>query len=175
MIKLTYKQRFYFAAVAVVISCIACYFIVIDKTILLVRDYNAMKEELVNYDSTIKKISAVKKDVYSLQNKIKKFNSNSSDMQDKIVKNIGFFCEQHGILIKGITFPKVEQGKNVKLLETRVITVKGSYSGILQLAYNIEQKFGVGRISSLHFFLQQNSQTNVKELFAYIYLQSVVS
>lgn len=170
----TYKQRFYIYVFFVFVSSIVCYFVSIKRTVQIVVECNNMKNEIVNYESNIEKILLVKKDVSSLESKMRKFNTNGDGVQDKIVKNIAFFCEQHGILIKGVAFPNSERGR-VKMLETMVITVKGNYFGILQLAFNIEQKFGIGRISSLHLFMQQNTQNNVKELFACIYLQNILS
>ncbi len=173
--KLTYKERFITATAIVVLFIVICYSVTVKKTIQVISDYNVIKKEVFNSDNTIKNILILKNDINNLEGKINSFNSSGKDMQDKIVKNIAFFCEQNSLYIKGIVTPQELSGKGRKVLETRIITVKGGYYGIVKLAYFIEQKFGIGRISSLHFYVQQNNQTNSKELFAEIYLQNVVS
>jgi hypothetical protein len=173
--KLAYKKKFYLSVVFTVFIFVFIFMSTISKTIRIVLDYKHMKEDLMYYDNTISKIVTVKNNSNSLESKMRKFNVSPETIQSKIVKSIGSFCDNNNILIKGITTPSVRKGNYDKILETRIITVRGDYFSILKLAYNIEQKYGIGRISSLHFAIQKSSQTNEDELYAYIYIQNILS
>ena len=82
------------------------------------------------------------------------------------------YCEKNDIVIREYPQP-FQTEENDYVLETNRLILKGNFPKILGLVYSIEQKFRVGKVSSLRFYKNRNNSNNTVELLADMYIQTI--
>ena len=55
----------------------------------------------------------------------------------------------------------------------RVAKLRGSFRNLVQAVYSLEYEHPVGRLSSVHFALEEDRKQRRQFLFAYLYIQSI--
>ena len=171
---LTYKQKFFYLLYSILFVFILSYLLSIKNTIQVVSEYKQMNNELKRFNETIVDLSTIKHELNNLDKKINAINSNEKTIQYKIMNNVASYCETNNLYIKNITSPITVKMNNCNI-ETRILLVKGNFIELLQLSYLIEQKYKIGKISSLRFFKERNNESNADELLMEVYLQNVIN
>ena len=156
---------------AILVFIIISYKIAINKTFELRAEYKKTKKEIEVLSEVPNQIKVLRKKQESYNSSIEKSFS-QMPVQVFILDYVAEYCKNNNIIIKD--FPKTHVYKNQDYsIETNRILLSGGFNSILRLIYNIEQKYHVGKISSVKFYKAYNNKTKINELFSDIYIQTI--
>ena len=144
-----------------------------SNTFALKEQYTALKKEEKLFSNVAQKLVKLKQQniYYDSILKSKKISSESS-FQNNLLRTISSFADTTNIDIKAFKTPHVFKADNT-IFNTFSFTVKGSYSKITQLIYQLEQDYKLGKIISIHFEKKKNYRRNVYFLECTVWLQQI--
>lgn len=167
----TYRKKLHLLFVGIIVFMLLCYKLAVKPTVELIGENSSVDKGLAALDTIPSKIAAANHKLAAYDSRIKTSFSDRS-VQSFVLEYVVDYCGKNNIVIK--EFPQPSQSVvNDYLLETNRLILKGDFSKILYLVYCIEQKYHVGKVSSLRFYKYRNSNTNSVELLADIYLQTI--
>lgn len=98
--------------------------------------------------------------------------SSESSFQNNLLQNISFFAKENDLQIISFNEPHLFS-KDGGTLNTYSFSIKGNYTSINKLIYNLEQKNKFGRILSVKFEKKRNFRTNRRFLICEILLRRI--
>ncbi len=168
--KLTYQQRF------LTFAGIACFFIVIFFKISVLNSYDQYVElektrkEVVLMQAAPNRLNKLKKEIKTIETILAQRDVN--DPQDNLLATISPFCKKHQIAIRKLPRESVVNKSGYQIYTTELI-VEGSYTDLVQLAYELEYVKKIGRISGMQFSMERDTRTKRQYLEGIIYLQRI--
>lgn len=148
-----------------------CYKGAIKKTIEVRKQLKITNEQLSELNDDPKEIVDLQTQLDSLNNTVEKL-YNKSSLQDIILDRIVKYCNQNNVLIKEFPESQILEKDNY-IIKTNYILLEGSFQQLIILLYNIEQKYNLGKVSSLKFYTTTNSKTRLPQLYLELYIQNI--
>ncbi|HHC80299.1 MAG TPA: hypothetical protein ENK46_10490 [Flavobacteriia bacterium] len=144
-----------------------------SKTVALKKQYAKLKKEkelFTNISQKLEKLR-VQNVYYDSILKSKKISTESSS-QNNLLSTITSFADTTNIKISAFNNPHVFKKDNA-VFTTFSFTVKGSFSKITRLIYQLEQNYKLGKVISVSFKKKKDFRRNTVFLECTIWLQLV--
>ena len=167
----SYRKKVYLLLSLSVVFLFLCYNLALKPTLNLIHENQAVEEGLLALDTIPARIAETKQRLAAYDDRVKTSYAEKS-VQSFVLEYVVDYCGRNGIVIKEYPQPfnKVD---NDYVLETNRLILTGNFSKILSLVYIIEQKYHVGKVSSLRFYKNRNSGSNSIELLTDMYIQTI--
>lgn len=169
---LTYKKRVQYLLIGILVFSWLAYQMSFKKTL-------ALKTEIGNLELQVEKVSNAPSEIQSLQLELNKidarigsFMSQGMEFQDVLLDKITGYCKENNLVLK--EFPKAHQYRQQDyLVQTNAIVVEGGFIKLLQLVFELERQFEIGKVVSVKFITREDFRTRKLFLGATIYYQNV--
>lgn len=170
--KMTYKKRNQVLLWGGVFLFVLVYNFTFKKTISLYFECAALeKKNMLAADAPLK-IAALEKEAAGLDVLSGSQQHPDSNTQQAILGIISSYCQENKLLLK--EFPETKlQKENDYLIETNSFILEGNFQKLQQLVYLLEQKYKIGKISSVDYVLKKDLRTNKKALTAAVFIQNI--
>ena len=146
-----------------------------SNTLALKKQFKSLKIEQELLTNVSEKLLRLKQEnsYYDSILKSKKISTENS-FQNNLLQRITVFSDSTSISIVNFNTPHVFEADNA-LINTYSFTLKGNFSAITRLIYQLEQEYKLGKIISVHFEKKKNYRRNSSYLECNILLQRVDS
>lgn len=168
--RFTYRQKNYGLLVLFVLMLIVSYKRSFSVTLAL-RDEIA-SQELRKIDATHAEM-----DLQTLRLQINQFNKNlgktdlkPDKVQQEILRTITVFSTDNEVILDQLQATHTFETVDFNIYSNQV-AVKGTFNGILSLAYYMENKFEYARLTNINVYTEQNLITKQAELSASLLFQ----
>lgn len=173
---LTYKQKNIGLGCLAVLFALVAYLGAVKNTVALYSSCNDLENKLAQIEDAPRQLAYIEKQLKEFELIFGKADTLEKEYQPYILETVSNYCNANNIILKEFPKPFVftEQDFNI---ETNKITVEGDFIELLNLAYLVEQKKKLGKISSLHFQTFTRNKENTKQTYlsSTIYLQHIIS
>ena len=144
-----------------------------SNTFALKKQYNSLKKEQDLFTNVSQKLIQLKQQnvYYDSILKSKKISTESS-FQNNLLRTITSFTDTTNIKIVTFSNPHTFKVDNT-IFNTFSFTLRGSFSRITQLIYQLEQRYKLGKIISVNFEKKKNYRRNTYFLECTILLQKI--
>ena len=144
-----------------------------SKTFQLKGQHKTLLKEQALFTNVSQKLTALKQqDVYYDSILKSKRISSESSFQNSLLQTITAFADTTNIKIVAFNNPHIFKADNT-IFNTFSFTLKGSFSKITQLIYQLEQNYKLGKIISVNFEKKKNYRRNNYFLECTVLLQHV--
>ncbi|WP_117885593.1 hypothetical protein [Aureibaculum luteum] len=146
-----------------------------SKTLTLKKQYQTLKIEQELLSNVSGKLLSLKQVniYYDSILKSKKISTENS-FQNNLLQRISVFSDSTNISIVNFNTPHIFEVDNA-IINTYSFTLKGDFSSITRLVFELEQEYKLGKIISVHFEKKKNYRRNSNYLEGTILLQKVDS
>lgn len=148
------------------------YFLAISETIAITENYNNLKkQELLNANIPNRLATLEKKEKY-YDSLLTHYKITETSLQNNLLQTIEAYANDHTLKVISFEEPHsvLNDGKNT---HSYAFSVTGDFSGILGLAYQLEQRSKFGMIASVDFEKTTNFRYGTKRLEGHFILQLV--
>lgn len=146
-----------------------------SKAINTKNKYHQLKQDEVLFKNIPDKIFKLNQENVYLDSLLTKHQiSSERSFQNNLLQNISAFSKDNDLQVISFEEPHLFS-KEGGILNTYSFSVKGNYTSINKLIYNLEQKNKFGKILSVNFEKNKNFRTNKNYLVCEILLQIVRS
>jgi len=144
-----------------------------SKSFEVLNKYKALSKEKEMLKSIPNQIIKLKKENVYLDSLLAKNKlSSESSFQNNLLQHISSYGKENNLKIVSFNSPHVFS-KNESTMKTFSFSVKGNYTSIIKLIYNLEQKNKFGKIISVDFERKKNYRLNRNYLVCEILLQRI--
>ena len=168
---LTYKKKNGLLLICTVLVLIMVYSLAIKRTFAIYELSEASEEKIEQAKDAPLMIMKLKKELQEMDQRIGK-NKNQINNEQQLLELVTGYCQSNHSILR--EFPKgtlAEKGN--LLIETNHFTVQGSFSMLLKLVYELEQKEALGKVASVRYQLKKDIQTKELALTVSVYIQNV--
>lgn len=146
-----------------------------SNTFALKKQYTNLKKEKELFTNVPQKMIQLKQQnvYYDSILRSKKISTESS-FQNNLLRTITSFADTTNIKIVAFNNPHIFKTDNA-IFNTFSFTLKGSFSRITQLIYQLEQNYKLGKVISVNFKKKKNYRRNVYFLECTVLLQKIES
>ena len=169
------KQKNIALLIGILLLCWVAYQFSFSKTFMLRKQYHTLKKEQELFSNVSHKLTQLKqKNVYYDSILESKKIVAESSFQHNLLKTITTFADT--TTIKVITFnnPHIFKTDNA-IINTFSFKLSGSFSKIIQLIYELEQHYKLGKIISVRFEKKKNYRRNTQYLECTVLFQRIES
>lgn len=158
---------------AFLITLWVCYELALAPTFLLKQENTRLELKQQQYQNTLATITNLKAQNSAYDTLLNTYKISSDiSLQSNLLEIVNTYCINNRLTI--ISFDKAHRfEENKNLLNTYSFKVRGSYTSILKLIYNLEQKNKFGKVSSVFFEKKKNYRTYRSYLNCEVYLQKI--
>lgn len=156
----------------ILLAALLIYQLAIKRTISAYSSYVQSKEQL-DKAANAPLLAA------QLENELKRMNQKIGSVKDTnkvqgILELITHYCQNNNAVLR--EFPEMMTAEQGELkIETNRFVVQGSFSSLIGLVYDLEQKHRLGKISSVKYLLKKDMRSKETLLTATVFLQNVKS
>jgi hypothetical protein len=119
-----------------------------------------MENQSMQMKTSSSKTGQLKQQIVTMDKLLARYIDKNTKVQDALLSIVTRYSLENKILLREFPRSTLTSDKNM-LIETNVFTVEGNYNHLLLLAYLLEQKQRVGRLSSLKFISKHDPRTNM--------------
>jgi len=167
------KQKNIVLLIGIVILLWAGYLLSFSKTFEHKNKYQKLKKEQALFTNVSQKLTRLKQQNVYYDSILKsKQISTESSFQNNLLKTITSLADTTAIKVVAFNNPHTFKADNA-LINTFSFTLKGNFSTITQLIYQLEQHYKLGKIISVNFEKKKNYRRNTYFLECTILLQQV--
>ena len=94
------------------------------------------------------------------------------DLHQELLERVSSYCVNNRLVLEEFPKPVISQSNDFQV-ETTIFTVEGRFIPLLRLVHDLEQEWGLGKISGVEFASRKNNRANRKELTVSISFQQV--
>jgi hypothetical protein len=169
---LTYNRKLKICLWTSGLLLLIAYKLIFAKSIALINDTHAMENQSMQMKTSSSKTGQLKQQIVTMDKLLARYIDKNTKVQDALLSIVTRYSLENKILLREFPRSTLTSDKNM-LIETNVFTVEGNYNHLLLLAYLLEQKQRVGRLSSLKFISKHDPRTNMLSLCATMYIQTI--
>lgn len=169
---LTYEFKIRWMLVVSVFAGFVSYSLFIQKTVATANECDVLQKRMalaVNAPSEIERIDTELAKLNSIVGSGKRL---ETPVREDLLSLLTNFGQNHSIVLREFP-PTLFKQDNDLLVETNMFTVEGSFTKLLALVYELEQKKKIGKVSSVIYQTKKDNATNRLVLTATIYLQNI--
>jgi hypothetical protein len=165
----SYRKKFYFAAIAAIVFAFITYLLAIKKTISVRNSYRSLVEELSVLNNNPQKKQMIENAIADMDY----FIIDREDdrlLQEKLLVEIDDYCRENDLILR--EFPDAhlfrKAGYNIG---TYTITVEGSFLELTKFLYYFENRNKTGKLVSAHYHTTKDVKSKKTYLLLTIYIQ----
>ena len=171
MKNLSEKYKLYLLLGGFILILIIAYNVAIKSTISTIREYRELKQKSTEAADLPAQCAA-------LQNQLKHLNrlyfdavKGIDDTHEIFLNKLGRLAAQYNAAV--IDYPAEHnfEASSVRI-ETHIAVLKGDFSDLLKVLYELEVNERIGRLVSVEYYTEINRKTKVRSLFMRIYIQN---
>ncbi len=167
------KQKNIVLLIGIVILLWAGYLLSFSNTFELKNKYQKLKKEQDLFTNVSQKLTQLKQQNVYYDSILKsKQISTESSFQNNLLKTITTLADTTSIKVVNFNNPHSFKTDNA-LINTFTFKLKGSFSKITQLIYQLEQNYKLGKIISVNYEKKKNYRRNSYFLECAVMLQQV--
>lgn len=169
---LTYKKKNLLLLVSSVIVMFLVYSLAIKKTIAEYSRFLGNKEKLERAVNAPAMATQLEKELIRMDTKIGNHNAKNINIDDALLSLLTDYCQSHHAVLR--EFPETTHTEDGDLeIETNQFMIGGNFSTLINLVYLLEQKYNLGKITSVNYQLKKDFKTKEMQLTATIFLQNI--
>lgn len=168
--RFTYKQRNYGLLLLFILMIMVSYKRSFSLTL-------AAQDEIAKLEEQKSAAAHAQNDLESLQIQLIQLNKNigkadldPDKVQQEILRTIAWYSNEHDVMLE-----QLEATHNFETVDfnifSNLVSVKGTFNGILSLAYYIENSFDYARLVNLSIYKKQNVITKKTNLYGALLFQ----
>lgn len=163
----SYRQHNY---AVLIIFCILVFISYITNISVSIKSY----KEYIRLSNKLENVRSATADLLKYQSETKRLKEGVQKpySREDLLENIISFCREHSLLIKNFPDSKRIVENNYPII-TNEIEVQGSFSGIIELAYMVEQEKRLSSISSLVFDIEKDKNNHQPYLHVTLVLRNI--
>ena len=149
---------------------VVSYMLAVKPTVALWSANGTLEQQIRSSKDLGPKLALVEQDLQAL--KMYYSSDQASSKHDDLLEQLSHAAEQYQLVI--VDFPAAEMYKEQQYwIESNTILVKGAYKDILQLVFDIEQTYKIGRVVSVVFAVERDRKAKKEFLTAQIIVQNI--
>ncbi|MGD1848244.1 MAG: hypothetical protein ACFB10_22860 [Salibacteraceae bacterium] len=168
----SYKKRNRFLLGAAIGGLLLIWFLALSNTFGLMRQCWDMEERLEIAAS----LSGGLQDLQMRQERLMAITGEAGaaelDLHQELLERVSSYCVNNRLVLEEFPKPVISQSNDFQV-ETTIFTVEGRFIPLLRLVHDLEQEWGLGKISGVEFASRKNNRANRKELTVSISFQQV--
>jgi hypothetical protein len=134
-------------------------------------EYCDLKNQFDSIQSAPAEIKNVEKQLADIELAVGMSPDTSSNFQKLLLEKVSKYCQNNNLVLK--EFPKTIFCSNSDFeIETNQIVVEGTFLNILNLLYELEKGFRMGKLVSVRFNTLKDYKTGINNLLANLYFQN---
>ncbi len=169
---LTYELKIRWMLLIAVFAGFIIYSIFIQKTIATANECDVLKKRMALAANAPGEIERINTELATLNSIVGSGKRLETPVREDLLSLLTNFGQNHSIVLREFPPTLVKQDNDL-LVETNMFTVEGSYTKLLALVYELEQKKKIGKVSSVIYQTKKDNATKRLVLTATIYLQNI--
>ena len=169
---LSYRNRLRLLLPALVLGGLLIYYMAVKKTILLIRECREVRANLTQAGDAPRRSASLNLEIKELKQFFRSDADNQQMLRHELLEFVTIYCQQNHLILREFPRP-MEFKKDNLIIETNLIVVEGGFIKLLDMAYQIEQKKKIGKLSSICFQSRPDLRTQGLALSATLYIQSI--
>jgi len=168
--RFTYKQKNYGLLVLFVLMIMVSYkrsFSLTLSALSEIERLETQKREVVHAQSDLESLQI---QLIQLNRNIGKADLDPDKVQQEILRTIAWYSEEHEVMLE-----QLEATHNFETVDfnifSNLVSVKGTFNGILELAYYVENSFDYARLVNVSIYKKQNPITKKTNLYGKLLFQ----
>ncbi len=138
----------------------------------LYEENRIIKTKIERGEGAPEQISALNKRLGYIKTRFNAYSLDSLKNREYLLLVVSGFCKKNHLILKEFPVISVEEHGGIGLM-TNTIVAEGDFKNLLKLLYELEQKVGVGRPSSVYFEKNYDFKRKKDVLQMTIYLQTI--
>lgn len=169
---LSYREKNILIVIGGPLILIILWFFVFSNTYDLVMENRQLQERIKKAQEAPESREEIMQQIQSVDEKVKSYIIDSVRNREYLLHLVSNFCKRNSLTLK--EFPQVATEKQKELqIETNKVIAEGSFSNLLNLLYEMEQKERTGRPSSVAFNKDYDHKRKKHILSLTIFLQNI--
>jgi len=169
---MTYRKKIQYMFLGSLLFLMLVYFYAIKKTFQIKNEVNELKNIGLQGEAASSQIAYYENQLAVYDSSIGYLINNSEDYPHQLLAAIADICEKNNLTLTNFPKPELVKENDYEVLTYR-ISVQGEFNPVNELAYQLERKLKMGKISSLKFEAKKNNQIKKSELYCTIILQNI--
>jgi hypothetical protein len=170
--KITYRRKQHFLLGAAAVFALISYKMVFGKTLTLYKESKSFELRLEEIKGVPEKSARLRHQLAQIDALLSKQTTKGINRQDALLNLVTQYCQENKTVLR--EFPQAISSQDKEMiLETNIFTVEGDFVKLLNLAYQLEQKYKIGKLSSCRFSSKTDPRTNTTSLLTTLYVQNV--
>ncbi len=157
--------------IGAILFLLIAYMLTLSTTKDMIAENFKLKDDVERSKNAPAEILKYKEDLLKIE---EIFGNNTDDefkFQDTLLAFLTPFCDRNGILLRSFPAPHKMASSGLEV-QTTIFVVEASFSKLLHLVYELEQKHKIGRIAGVKFATEENKKTKELRLKATLFVQN---
>lgn len=169
---MTYKKKNRLLIGVAVLLIFIIYTFAIKKTLLAKNDCTNTEKQMLIAENAPMLASQLEKELKQMDARIGTDSLKDKNSGQALLELVANYCQTNQAVLR--EFPATTVTEQEKLIvETNLFIVQGSFSTLINLIYQLEQKSKLGKVASVHYQLKKDLKSKDMMLTATTYLQNV--
>ena len=169
---MTNKKKYILFLVCSIALLIISYSLAFSKTISLRKEYLKKKKSESIYKDIPNQINLLSKKQVYYDSILKKFNLNTSSLENNLLKQLNKYADKNNLKIKVFNAPHILL-HHQSTYTTYNFTLEGEFSNLLKVISSIEQSGTFGEVIHIDFKKEIDFRTKRKYLDATVFIQNI--
>lgn len=167
---LTYQTKLKLLPIGFLVAILLVYWLAISKTLQLSGQVQQLETQVEKLGDAPLQVQILKKRLGEIEDRI---GDNSGNItQEGIFDALSNYCKKNKLTMREFPVPH-ELTKDDYLVQTYQVEVEGTFHGLVNLVYYLEQQAYLGKVAATRFLLKKDKRTREEYLNLSIYLQTV--
>ncbi len=169
---LTYRKKNLMLLVGTFFLLVLGYIFSFGKTIEVWQSNEKLEEDAAVIQNAPTEIQNLKANISYLDRSLRSYVRDTISGEEYLLEKISESCRKYGVILVELLPPQLLE-ENEYSIETRFVKARGGFNNLLRLVYDLENKYQVGRVSSVKYVVEEDRKSNTKHLYARIYIQNL--
>ncbi len=168
--RFTYKQRNYGLLALFIIMMMVSYKRSFSLTLAAQAEIQKQEAQKIAATHAQSDLEALQIQLVQLNKNIGKADLDPEKVQQEILRTIALFSDEHEVLLEQLKSTHNFETVDFNIF-TNIVAVKGTFNGILELSYYIENKFDYARLVNISIYKKMNPITKKTNLYGELLFQ----
>ena len=163
------KRKVQLLAVGGLLFMLLIYYWAVKPTLDMLSENKRINQQIALSENAPQKMQDMEHRLLNLQKLTKNYTLDSTESENELVGVLSMFCNSHKLELYKVHPVSLQEEKNY-FIETSTFSVRGNYTDLLKLVYDLEQIDRKGRVvsTSFHSFVDPKIRKMVLETTIYI-------
>ncbi len=169
---LKYKKWNQWIVFGIPLLLLVLVFGVFSRTWEMYEENRTIRSKIEKGEGAPEQIGLLNNRLHHIKARFNAYSLDSLKNREYLLLVVSSFCKKNNLILKEFPVIGVEEHRNIGLM-TNTIVAEGDFKNLLKLLYELEQKVGVGRPSSVCFEKNYDFKRKKDVLQMTIYLQTI--